>query len=1104
LGHYPQTLGLETGTNITIAGGGSLTANSGTLDGSGNRVFTVTAINFPNNTTFTINGGPNDFVVLNVASSVVNGIALHGNVVLSGGIASDHVLFNYTPDPSNVAAYNNAYANLTGGPLLWILGPGSSFNQQTVSGVFLDPTGSLLVSHSTVNGRVFGGDTHNSGIVSQVMLTAPTPPSLTTTPSATSITLSSNGTTLKDTANLEGGDYPTGTITFTLYFGNTLVDTEPVTVNGDGSYTTPTGFTLPTTGTVTGTYQWDATYSGDNYNLSVSDNNDPKEQVTVSPASPALTTTPSPGGVQNVVVLNDTATLSGGYYPGGSLVFTLYAPDNSVAYTVTDSVNGNSSYTTANTAVATEVGTYQWVVSYSGDGNNNSALSPLASEPVIVVAPPNLVVTKTADQSTITAGQTAGFLVTISNTGGATATGITLTDPLPAGTGNDVSWTIDTSGTGLGAGTTPTDFQITGSVGSQSLALSSSFINSGDSLAAGQTISVHITGLTYADDGAGSTNPALGVAANYAVLYEGTGGHNLQITNVTINGNIGVGGTGKVQFNGPGTISGRLDFSAANTGQFQNNNGQNVGPASANYNVAAVTNALHTVNNLSSSLAGLGNSLTINGTQTINESAGQLDTVNGVAYRIFKVTSYNENDGKLVTINGDGSGDPVVLNFGTNNNVNLGGDVSLTGGLTDDQVLWNFTSSGQNIQLNNNASSYPLPDAFHGVILAPNDKISLVNANLNGRVFGGNSSDMQIVSGDTINAPTTKGTLPNTATVSATGLPTKQASATVTISPSKNETPLTNVGLADTPSQNRIAYGSSQLALDGTGQTIAIVAANGAPPSYRALDTLDQPFGVTAGGATLYAQSGAAASFLTGVNEVSQTTNLPTTDPAGTGKDSSEAEGVLDVEWAHAIAPGAKMVLVEAISPSLSDLMAAVAAGESTALSSSGTATPSFQLNVANSRALSAEIGARDLLFARAVQGRLARLDKVGGQGSGSEDIDGVLEVPDRAAEERTSETNLATRSLDFLNPIMHGPLPEGLSQAPFTEDLAAAAQSESLRTEPSAGDWGLAGLVLLAVAVLDLSRKGERGWAVAGEAIPWVGTRNTKTAGGDPRGVTR
>ena len=54
--------------------------------------------------------------------------------------------------------------------------------------------------------------------------------------------------TLNDTATLAGGFNPTGTITFTLFHngGTTPVDTETVTVNGNGTYTTPTGFTLPT------------------------------------------------------------------------------------------------------------------------------------------------------------------------------------------------------------------------------------------------------------------------------------------------------------------------------------------------------------------------------------------------------------------------------------------------------------------------------------------------------------------------------------------------------------------------------------------------------------------------------------------------------------------------------------------------------------------------------------------------------------------------------------------------------------------------------------------------------------------------------------------
>jgi hypothetical protein len=58
-------------------------------------------------------------------------------------------------------------------------------------------------------------------------------------------------------------------------------------VNGDRTYTTPTGYTLPTTGTVTGIYQWDASYSGDTDDTAVSENNATGERVTVRPAPAA-------------------------------------------------------------------------------------------------------------------------------------------------------------------------------------------------------------------------------------------------------------------------------------------------------------------------------------------------------------------------------------------------------------------------------------------------------------------------------------------------------------------------------------------------------------------------------------------------------------------------------------------------------------------------------------------------------------------------------------------------------------------------------------------------------------------------------------------------
>ena len=130
--------------------------------------------------------------------------------------------------------------------------------------------------------------------------------------------------------------------------------------------------------------------------------------------------------------------------------------------------------------------------------------------------------------------------------------------------------------------------------------------------------------------------------------------------------------------------------------------------------------------------------------------------------------------------------------------------------------------------------------------------------------------------------------------------------------------------VAYTPAQIRDAYGINDLSEDGTGQTIAIVDAYDDPDIFQAVDLFDSQFSLTDSGPTLYDQYGAAAAFLTVLNQSGQANSLPSTDPSGVGTDNWELEEELDVEWAHAIAPGAQIVVVDANSQSLSDLMAGV------------------------------------------------------------------------------------------------------------------------------------------------------------------------------------
>ena len=354
------------------------------------------------------------------------------------------------------------------------------------NGSYTTPTGYALPTTGTVTGTYqwdadYSSDSNNNSAsddddsAEQVVVSSASP-SLTTTPNPTSVTLGTTAPTLKDKAVLSEGYAPTGTITFTLYDPtDTVVDTETVTVNGNGSYTTPTGYALPTTGTVTGTYQWDADYSGDSNNNSASDDNDPGEQVTVSDASPTITTTPNPTSVTlgtTASTLNDTAVLSGGYYPTGSILFQLYDPTDTVIHSETATVSGNGSYSTSGYTLPTGAvtGVYEWDASYAGDTNNNSSAdiddpSEQVTVSAAVVTPPpptsptppaHTTITQTAPFSnSTTLIKSASFTDTLTTTGNTGAVTFTTTSAPPGSAGGirvSSSGVVTTTGA-LSAGT---------------------------------------------------------------------------------------------------------------------------------------------------------------------------------------------------------------------------------------------------------------------------------------------------------------------------------------------------------------------------------------------------------------------------------------------------------------------------------------------------------------------------------------------------------------------------------------------------------------------------------------------------------------------------
>jgi len=127
-----------------------------------------------------------------------------------------------------------------------------------------------------------------------------------------------------------------------------------------------------------------------------------------------------------------------------------------------------------------------------------------------------------------------------------------------------------------------------------------------------------------------------------------------------------------------------------------------------------------------------------------------------------------------------------------------------------------------------------------------------------------------------------------------------------------------NIG-ALSPAQIIGAYNfpttSASGALPGTGTTIAIVDAYDDPNIVSDLGTFDNQFGIPQlSSCAITATSGPC---LQKVSETG-TTALPAFDEGWAGEIS------IDVEWAHAIAPGASILLIEANSANMGDLSRAI------------------------------------------------------------------------------------------------------------------------------------------------------------------------------------
>ncbi|HEY5197816.1 MAG TPA: hypothetical protein VIJ51_12405, partial [Solirubrobacteraceae bacterium] len=143
--------------------------------------------------------------------------------------------------------------------------------------------------------------------------------------------------------------------------------------------------------------------------------------VTLTPkAGPAVSTSAS-GPVAPNGAISDTATLTGGTSPTGTMTFQIFGPNDATcsaapAFTTSVPVSGNGTYSSTAFA-APSPGTYRFVASYSGD-SGNAAVPGVCNAPneLVSVPAPQIAVTKSASPASLPEpGGTFTFTVTVSN-----------------------------------------------------------------------------------------------------------------------------------------------------------------------------------------------------------------------------------------------------------------------------------------------------------------------------------------------------------------------------------------------------------------------------------------------------------------------------------------------------------------------------------------------------------------------------------------------------------------------------------------------------------------------------------------------------------------
>ncbi|HEX5928172.1 MAG TPA: hypothetical protein VFY48_02155 [Solirubrobacterales bacterium] len=228
------------------------------------------------------------------------------------------------------------------------------------------------------------------------------------------------GQTITDEATLSSGFGPGGNLVFRAYGpGDETCAAAPayeatVAVSGNGPYA-PSGFAPGP-----GTYRWTVAYPGDANNEAVSLGCNAGGQTSaVAKASPGMTGSASSGVVGTAV--RDTATLTGGFSPGGEVTFSVYGPADVACATpletTTAAIAGGEAI--SDDFLPQQAGSFRWTASYPGDANNEAVslgCNAGGQTSAVAKAAPGLAAAATStvvgqaitDQATLSGGFSAG------------------------------------------------------------------------------------------------------------------------------------------------------------------------------------------------------------------------------------------------------------------------------------------------------------------------------------------------------------------------------------------------------------------------------------------------------------------------------------------------------------------------------------------------------------------------------------------------------------------------------------------------------------------------------------------------------------------------